>query len=101
MAKPIVSRRRAQRMAPRIAKSTRPARARAADNPIPALRKFQAMLAEDLARDFLSARCALMTAVLALEGKGVMTHISASLRMHVLYPLERIEKLATNREVMP
>jgi hypothetical protein len=53
-----------------IAKSKRPAAVRAAANPIPALRKFQAMLAEDLAFDFLSARSAVMTAILALEGKG-------------------------------
>jgi hypothetical protein len=93
MAKPIVSRRRAQRMARQKTTSTP-----AAGNPIPALRKLQAALAEDLGPDFLSARSAVMTAILALEGKGVTTHIAASLRMHVLLPLDRIEKLATNRE---
>ncbi len=94
MAKPIVSRRRAQRTAARKATSTP-----VSGNPIPALRRFQAVLAEDLAADFLSARSAVMTAILALEGNGVTTHIATSLRMHVLRPLDRIEKFATNREV--
>jgi hypothetical protein len=84
-----------------IAKSKRSAAVHVAVNPIPVLRKFQAMLAQDLGSDFLGARSALMTAILALDGNPVTRHISFSLRMHVLRPLDNIEKLATNREVGP
>lgn len=44
----------------------------------------------ELHRDLYGARAAVMTAILALEGKGVDGLISSSLRLHVLQPLGRI-----------
>ncbi|MGB6486247.1 MAG: hypothetical protein WBE91_05135 [Steroidobacteraceae bacterium] len=70
-----------------------------ARNPVPA--SVQKALGEELGREFLSARAAAYSAVLALETKGVYTHIAMSLRMHVLNPLARIEAAVTGREVQP
>ncbi len=54
-----------------------------------------------LHHDLMGARAAVMTAILALEHGGVHEMISNSLRMHVLYPLGRVESALTGEEVRP
>jgi hypothetical protein len=61
-------------------------------------RAVQKRLDEELGRYFTGARSALMTAIFALEGKGVVDgYIATNLRMHVLNPLASIEAAATGR----
>jgi hypothetical protein len=88
----------ATRSVSRARKAQSPSRAKSR-RPVP--RAVQEELREQLGGDFISARAAVYSAVLALETKGVYTHIATSLRMHVLRSLERIEKAATGRDVFP
>jgi hypothetical protein len=74
---------------------------RARSRAIPSPTSVQKALGEELGREFTSARAAAYSAVLALETKGVYTHIAMSLRMHVRNPLVRIEEVVTGREVQP
>jgi hypothetical protein len=54
-----------------------------------------------LAGQFYGARAALLTAILALEGKGVHTQIATSLRMHVLNSMDQIQRAVTGRGELP
>lgn len=63
-------------------------------------RDIQKQFDEQLAGQFLSARSALMTAILAIECQGrANQHVATNLRMHVLNSLDQIEKAVTGREV--
>lgn len=58
-------------------------------------------LSNEMPGAFNGARAALLAAIIAMEGKGVYGEIATSLRMHVLLPLDRIERAVTGREVWP
>lgn len=59
-------------------------------------------LADDtkVCHDLMGARAAVLTAILAMDGRGVHGEIAISLRIHVLAALERIEQAVTG-EVRP